>query len=267
MEDLDESGKPKPQQRVFALSTFAYVDDEQWYLLTAGHIVEDLLEGLVRGKFRIVHSYLADYVSRVGANRMLLPFPVDPYSIPFIYDDGLAVDFACIPLSEIFRRNLEVNGVVPVTTDNLSDPEPEKIASHWIIGLPREVSRELNNSTEDCNELVRSLAVVMVPIEAVEDKSQLRPGILSRESQKPLPSFMGRITVEPNFDINGMSGGPVFGLISQDESRMTYSLVAIQNSWYPTSRITVGCPRSVFKDLVGMSRTEMLQWARKLHQY
>ncbi len=152
IEDFDATGKPKANQRVFAYSTFAYADGERWFLLTAGHIVEDLLCGLDRGLFQIVHIYLADYLSREEANKMLLPFPLDLHTIPYIYDDSLAVDFACIPVSDIFRRNLIANGVVPIRAQDFPGHEPENFIQRWILGLPREVSRELNNTTEDCTE-------------------------------------------------------------------------------------------------------------------
>jgi hypothetical protein len=198
---------------------------------------------------------------------MLLPFPLDLRSIPFIYDDSLSVDFACIPLSDLFRKNMMANGVVPIRAEYYSGYESAKCISYWILGLPQEVSRELNNTTEDCTELLRSLAVVMVPIEATNlDESKLPPEMLDKEARRVLPNFMGEITVEPAFDIKGMSGGPTFGLISQDDRPMTYSLVAIQSSWHARTRTTFGCPWSVFKDLIGMSRKEMLEWAGRARQ-
>jgi len=43
-----------------------------------------------------------------------------------------------------------------------------------------------------------------------------------------------------------MSGGPIFGLSTPPEGEPGYAVVAIQSSWYTSSRVIVGCPVLLF---------------------
>lgn len=67
---------------------------------------------------------------------------------------------------------------------------------------------------------------------------------------KPYPRFIGRVSVDNESsvgDLNGMSGGPVFGFSTQTPGR--HHIVALQSSWLPREGITFGCPVPVFTAL------------------
>ena len=46
-------------------------------------------------------------------------------------------------------------------------------------------------------------------------------------------------------DINGMSGGPIFGLKYVD-GKLKYQVIGVQSGWYQSKRIITACPFSSF---------------------
>jgi hypothetical protein len=60
------------------------------------------------------------------------------------------------------------------------------------------------------------------------------------------PQFIGRINAEISFSIEGMSGGPIFGLTEKSDGTDEYTVVALQSRWIQDRRIILGCPLRVF---------------------
>lgn len=71
---------------------------------------------------------------------------------------------------------------------------------------------------------------------------------------KPLPRFYGRLLDRSVLDLNGMSGGPVFG-ITRGEDGVRYKLVAIQSSW-DEDRTIAACEARSFIEEIGKKTRE-----------
>jgi hypothetical protein len=81
--------------------------------------------------------------------------------------------------------------------------------------------------------------------------------------------FVGQIIPELPIDsIEGMSGGPIFGFRYKD-SELRYWIVALQSSWYQSSRVIFGCPlptlASLLSDWTGGALSAQRRTKRKRH--
>ena len=100
----------------------------------------------------------------------------------------------------------------------------------------------------------------MVSAEVIRDKSQLPSSVEIPDTKFPV--FIGRINAEISFSIKGMSGGPIFGLVSGEDGDVNCKVVALQSGWYEKSRIILGCPLPVFGQVIGRYTDELLQRTR-----
>jgi hypothetical protein len=56
--------------------------------------------------------------------------------------------------------------------------------------------------------------------------------------------FVGRLSKEwPEGEVDGMSGGPVFGISEDLKERR---VIAVQSHWFRQTRVTFACPLNVF---------------------
>ena len=75
------------------------------------------------------------------------------------------------------------------------------------------------------------------------------------EKDKNVHSLFGKLalsSVPSNevIDLDGMSGGPIFGLYKNEHGKFGVKLVAMQSGWFPKSHIITACPISPFLEAV-----------------
>ena len=58
-----------------------------------------------------------------------------------------------------------------------------------------------------------------------------------------MPLFYGKVFLGKALsNIEGMSGGPIFGFYQNDKDELRYWLLALQSRWLPKSHNTMACP-------------------------
>src|SRR6516162_931828 len=62
------------EERFFALSGFILVVRGVWCLVTAGHLIEELEEGITAGGFALTNCCLAGHFGRGAAGEQTIPF-------------------------------------------------------------------------------------------------------------------------------------------------------------------------------------------------
>jgi hypothetical protein len=103
---LDTYGNSDGKEYVYHCSCFVVAVKDKWFLVTAGHVLEDL-DKLVREKaIRIESSFLADFFGQRDAVRFPTPFSYEDAPRHYIDDVKLDLDFGFIPLRDLFRDGL-----------------------------------------------------------------------------------------------------------------------------------------------------------------
>jgi len=254
-EYLSEQEGAKARERRDLYSCFVVEVKGKWFLVTAGHILKSLEEAVAAKRIRIVRSFYADFFGHRGVLEKLTPFPFESIPKFFIDDRDLGLDFAFMPLSHIFQEGLKKSGIIPFTEANWKNWHPLCFSSYWMLGFPSEVDGR-KDSRDDRDVLDTKLSSVIVSLDAVKYRSLIPSSIPITESK--FPWFIGKINVDIPFNIQGMSGGPVFGLTDAASDSLAYTAVAMQSHWYPDSRIIMGCPLTVFGQLMSKNADKLI---------
>jgi hypothetical protein len=238
---LDTQGNSDGKEHIRLYSCFVVSIKDKWFLVTAGHVFEELDKGLRKKAIRIESSFLADFFGQRSAVRSPTPFSYEDAPKHYIVDTKLGLDFGFILLRDLFRDGLLSNGIVPIPENHRTQRQEPRIDVYWMLGFPSEVKKfePLNKPINGGEVRVSEAAPVIISAEKIDDESQI-PSSVTIEPTK-FPRFIGRINAEIQFNIQGMSGGPIFGLTETADGMVEYTVVAIQSSWYQESRIIFGC--------------------------
>jgi hypothetical protein len=207
------------------------------FLLTAGHILEDLERARSSEDVEFKTAVLAD---TFGLNRISnLPIPFDLKGAKFFHinDEEEGLDFGVIALSPYYVRLLSANGVVALQEVNWARQDRVAFNFYAMLGFPEEfVSENVNDAGEGL------VYPSMFRVHRLEPPPADTP--VTRH-----PRFVGQIDQElPLNSVKGMSGGPIFGFTVGEETR--YWVVALQSTWRPASRIVYGCSLPVLASLM-----------------
>jgi hypothetical protein len=217
--------------RLQYISGFVVSFSGEWLLLTAGHAVE-AINSILDAGYRLESASLYDAWCG-GRFKSSIPFTYNPKMTIFQNcDDG--VDFGIIHLSSIYQKLLTSNGVTPFSEFDW-ESQPEQFDAYYLLGMPYELGR-LPRGAGEKRDFTVIVEAALLEVERVE--AEAVPANFRRSS----PSLYGRLINEawPK-EINGMSGGPIFGIRGDK-----YWPVGIQSEWLPDSRIIRATPVSLF---------------------
>jgi len=239
---LDSNGNPTGKPVGFNYSGFVVSICGRWNLMTAGHILEDLANNLRDNRIIFDREYLVDCYGPNPRTNHPTPFDFEAAPKTFIYRDGL--DFGLIGLSDYYVRLLEANGVLPFPAiDWLRQPSDYDF--YFLYGLPK----ELNPVDLERKNLVLNPVMMFV------DKLPTRPECAKATDY---PRFFGCLRDKDEIQsIDGMSGGPIFGMSRDDEGRDRYWAVGVQSGWWPGQRIIAATPMPVVGRIIAETFQEL----------
>ncbi len=219
------------EEKIFVFSGFLIEVRDVWFYVTAGHILRDIRKALDQGATFDVWR-LGDQTAGNRFNNSAVPFGFDINRWGVIENDEIGLDYAAVSLEELYCRQLQAGGAVPITKVAWGDHITEH--DQWaLVGVPSEtVSYD--------GKTVITAKVVVAPLEPVDAP----PGAGSRDQNR----FYGRLkddSVPMLKDVDGMSGGPIFALKKIDGT-WKYLAIGVQSAWYEKSRIIAACPLSSF---------------------
>jgi hypothetical protein len=208
------------------------------YWVTAGHILEAIEEHLKLGtyeRFRLIDNF------GFGSDKNAIPFEyasTPRYFVNDIDDEGL--DFGVVQIAPFYRSHLEANRDPILAESDWRSADYTSFRHNIILGLPEDsIERRVTLRPE-------SLIVHGKPVPSMVMTSRLDS--VPPQFQKPNSRLVGAVSPKwPEGTIAGMSGGPIFGV---DANNVRSHIVAIQSSWDVPSRISFGCPISVFAPMV-----------------
>lgn len=151
-------------------------------------------------------------------------------------EDGTGADYAFIYLRPYYRELLEKNKIEPLNEEVWKTAQPHEFDTYWMLGVPNDFIIQKDGIIEK--------GYALINIERLDE-----PPVCSEIRFAP-NMFYGCINISPEFgrthqplnNIEGMSGGPIFGFKKMQNGECRYWIVASQSSWYKQERIIVGCP-------------------------
>jgi len=237
---LDEKGNSKGKPFVFASSGFVMTFGEVWFLVTAGHTLQELDELIARPDVKVVASFIVDSLGSQALHRGSFPFTydADDEKRRYVYEDGL--DFGLIALNPNDRRLLEANGIQTVAIENWINQDIDRCIGFILVGIPVDlVSLEGPGQLPTVNIGTFSHYVARL--------TTLPPGAKQTKYER----FVGDLGKPVDFPsgIKGTSGGPILGFFYDDEGAMRYWIVALQSHCL-NKRYIFGCPVRLFGEFL-----------------
>jgi hypothetical protein len=232
------------EERVMLFSGFVIAVVDVWFYVTAGHVPNRIRAGMeAGGRFDIWR--LGDQTARGRFTEFGIPFDFVGEQWLTLDDEAAGLDYAALPLRDLFRQGLESGGVRPITKDAWGDHVTEY--DQWVlVGVPTETVTHDGNSIITAKVVSIALEETDTP-EGAEDKAANQfYARLVEGSEKVVK------------DAKGMSGGPVFATQRTDKGR-SYSVIGVQSGWYKNDRVIAACPFSS----LGLALEEAVRIARQ----
>ena len=220
-----------PGEKVLVFSGFLAEVAGIWFYVTAGHILRRIRLALNGGaKFDVWR--LGDQSAGNRFKDTAIPFAFDVDRWGVIENDEIGLDYAAVPLEEMYCLALQAGGAIPIDKSAWGNHITEY--DQWaLVGVPSEtVSYD--------GKTIITARVVVAPIELVEEPAEAGPNAQNQ--------FYGRLKDDSATvvtDIDGMSGGPIFALKKVEET-WKYSVIGVQSAWYRQARVIAACPFSSF---------------------
>jgi hypothetical protein len=195
-----------------------------WLLITAGHIIKKLRHdypaaGLSAGGF-VLHDRFAGSSFHPAQG---VPFHFEPNRCLAV--DEPWGDYAAIVLDEMTVRQLRVGGIEPIHED-MWGPDPAAGYDRLLLlGVPTEAVAHFSTRME--------VAYALIPIELCDAPVMVTPLHPDIATARIIPTPDGREQIQ---DIDGMSGGPIFG-VKVINGSPAYFITGVQSGWLRDLRI------------------------------
>lgn len=242
-EYIDASGNGEPK-KPFCFSAVVLDIRDQWFLATAGHVLEKLDAAIDRPDMELVECGLGDlHVSNSHQNEPILHF--DYANARRFHHNKNGLDFGLVHLRQNYRDLLAANGVQPLSEQSWSPTELASADTFLMVGFPEDCIDSGITSRDTHYEAWVKASPTIIPIDRLTDLPDDIP-----EAQHD--RFVGQMPPSPIVgSIVGMSGGPIF-CFKGDEFE-PYYVAAIQSTWLPKrkEKLTFGCPVHVMLDVAG----------------
>jgi hypothetical protein len=134
----------------FVFSGFIMSIQDLWFLVTAGHIIDDINARLDGGRqFR--YAKIVDRWSEENVDGNPIPFPdiIDQKRVPqgHLYDEHLGIDYGWFYLRDYYRNLLVANGMVALDEAAWKNV-PEDLQSYNVFGFPRDCVAEYRDENK-----------------------------------------------------------------------------------------------------------------------
>ena len=245
-------GTPDPvdpaQGQPGSASCFVLSVRGEWFLITAGHVLEEIAEARRLGQV-MRHWFLDDTTSEGARHSIGVPFAFE--AAPTFRQDVDGVDYGFIHLRPLYREALKKNGIIALDEDAWRKRTPADFDEYCLLGVPWE---GIGPGTRPQSFQKWTVLFPLEPVELTAVPDEMR--------QKRFPRFFARLPDRLGDDtfemktIKGMSGGPIFGIKDLDGERH-YWVIALQSGWDKSSRIIAGCYIRFFGEVIAQALTSL----------
>jgi hypothetical protein len=219
------------QPKTLVFSGFLVEILDEWFYVTAGHILRDISTAMAAGsKFDVWR-----FDDQTAGNRFsgkAVPYAFDLSAWLVLQDDSSGFDYATVHIAPFYRRQLEAGGATPIRKTTWSDHVAA--ADYWVlVGIPSE------SVSYDGDSVIRA-RVVVAPLRPAET-----PDLAVGKAENQFYASLLDGSEAFFKDADGFSGGPVFALKKVNGS-WRYGVIGVQSAWYRSSRTMAICPFTSF---------------------
>ncbi|KGM38506.1 hypothetical protein JY96_21805 [Aquabacterium sp. NJ1] len=208
---------------LYNFSAFVVEIEGRWFAITAGHIFRKLKEATACGS--IISDWQIDdsIVSSKPKEAYRISVNID-LDVIWLYEEDDGFDYACLELGYLTQEALKKEGISAVSQDLWQSDDIEEFTLWLLVGTPMEFARLVAGEPVE-----KSHATIQL------ERSAEVPGGLTETEYKRLYAkihFESVMEGGSGFNIEGMSGGPIFGLRPFTESSpYEYRLIGVQSAW------------------------------------
>ncbi|HTQ39188.1 MAG TPA: hypothetical protein VMJ32_09165, partial [Pirellulales bacterium] len=199
--------------KAFSVSAFVISVRNIWFLVTAGHIINDIESRRQNGR-KIISARLID---GIGSSKSFpsIPFDLDNCHCWSIYEQGL--DYALIPLLPLYTKQL-IAGGVQALDEGAWREVPNDLNGYFLIGFPTQVQTIRIDGNGQSGIVNVELNTPLLQVFPVYDPPEELKKVNDRFYAK-VPVIQGEAGGRHSMltDIDGMSGGPLFGVKQVDD--------------------------------------------------
>jgi hypothetical protein len=236
-----------PKEKAFVLSGFLVDVEGVWFYITAGHILKDIRTSLDSGSTFDVWR-LGDHTAGNKFKGVAIPYLFDIDLWLVIEDAEVGLDYAAVPLQDLYAKSLAAGGSVPIGKEAWGD-HVTKYDFWALVGIPSE-------TVEYDEETIITARVVLAPIIPVNE-----PATAQIKAQNQFYARLADGSESFVKDVDGMSGGPIFAL-KKINGVWKYAVIGVQSAWYRTTRTLAACPFSSF----GYALEDVIRKARSTRE-
>lgn len=221
------------------LSGFVLELHNEWWWVTAGHCLgRELDDHIARAELQIVSTHFVDYFGTEPGSVPAIPFTYEPGQSLIVDNLELGLDVGMFRLNILQRAAFEKNGIQPVTRDNWVSQHVLTFDHYRMLGIPCSL-------TETAKQLGGSMLIGCRPVMFHINRED--PSAVENVPSEAL--FVGRIHEGAGIqNIEGMSGGPIFGFVRDNDNNWRYHIVAIQSAWRPKQRVIFATSLPLFAE-------------------
>ncbi len=241
--ELDDPGKVK-KETFFCYTGFLIEVNERWYMVTAGHCLENFEAALAHPKIRLTGVALVGGFGQSSNSVMAVPFYHHADAPRNAVDDKVnGLDYGWMEIRQYYRNFLEQEGALPIPLFDVNQPAKGKVEGHVIVGFPDELVEKNLNVADQADPI----------------KGEIEPVMISAPAMNSVPTdlapianlwFIGQLNqAAPLKSAVGLSGGPIIE-IAVDGNEFDFRMIALQSWWLDQQRIVFGCLACTFLPLV-----------------
>jgi hypothetical protein len=223
--DSPKSLSTDPNRQIVFPCVLLCVQDK-FFLLTAGHVIQQIELALTSALFQVKSALLVDVFGMDKVTDYPIPFEFLRAVRHNVVDDVRGLDIGLIELDDYYVRLLKANRILPVAEVNWAHQHNIEFEQYFVLGFPL----ELNAGTIPIPGQA-ALSPVLVPVQHID---QVPDDVCRADNER----FCGKLPDDMPLNFEGMSGGPIFGI--RTVPRVEYWIVAIQSAWYSQRKLIVG---------------------------
>jgi hypothetical protein len=231
---VNEDGTVESKDRFFAIAVCLAAVGGKWFMITAGHCIDEYLKLAGSPRALITGRVLVDYFGTGALHSDPIPYNLEDEQYSQVDNEDQGLDFAIIQVSPLLRAQLEANGNVPITPASWAKPDTYPSERFHIFGFPAESTDSFEIGGRPGGIMRPELMPVRkLPDDTSHKFTRFRAEVIDRGGLKT---------------VKGFSGGPIFGVL-YGENEIGVYFAAIQSRWDEV-KIVFGCPIDVIMHVI-----------------
>lgn len=231
------------------------------FFVTAGHILTGIARAEAVGRSIIKTEFFSGFHKDTKPDFTLLP--KSHFHRLWLYEEETGLDVGVIPIDDHFSRLLRLVDVHFVD-EHAWATDTDEFDAYVMLGFPKQESKALSRHIYGGGLASFSIGTPLLLLARIDEPP---PGVVKGPHRfyAQIDSLTSKdgdriFTLD---DIDGMSGGPIFGIRISNDS-LTYKLVAVQGAWHaPTKIIAASEVRPFVTLLAEKFKADLVKYAEQ----